>query len=330
MMTRLFCLFTTLLVPLAVFAQTHDHYVNKHCTCSDIKPAKMWEADGWLWLSPSDKQASLDRHLPWGVPEAPPNANREQRLVQTHYVINHDGDLRVPTWVAYRLRRADLRQERNRTQCFRKDVRLPNNRAGTCADYLEDTYDQGHMVPNSDMERTLRAMLNTYMMSNMTPQHCAFNRGTWLILEQLVRHWVTEKGEIYIISGAVFDRDGTQGRDPDDQALRMVSHNEEARVAVPSHFYKILLHEQSDGSIETISFLLPHAGTRLPTSQASQHQHLVNNIVSINDIERVTGNRFLVDLEQSDPTDAQAVKGFTAPSLWPEPASWPRRLDANC
>ena len=330
MLTRLLCLLVSFLVSFSLFAQTHDHYVNQHCKCSDIGPSKMWEADGWLWLNPSDKQASLDRHLPWGVPEAPSNATREQRLVQTHYVINHDGDLRVPTWVAYRLRRTDLQEERERTECFRKDVRLPNNRAGTCADYLEGTYDQGHMVPNSDMERTLRAMLNTYMMSNMTPQHCAFNRGTWLILEKLVRHWATEKREIYIISGTVFDRDGTPGRDPDDQSLRMVSHNQEERVPVPSHFYKILLHEQPDGSIETISFLLPHVDTRLPANEGSQRQHFETNIVSIDDIEQVTGNRFLVDLEQSDPAGAQTVKAFTASSLWPEPTSWPSRLDFNC
>jgi endonuclease G len=168
------------------------------------------------------------------------------------------------------------------------------------------------------------------MMSNMTPQHCAFNRGTWLILEKLVRHWATEKGEIYIIGGAVFDRDGTPGRDSDDHALRMVSRTQAERVAVPSHFYKILLHEQSDGSIETISFLLPHVAAKLPASENSRRQHFLNNIVSINDIEEVTGNRFLVDLEQSDPTGAQSVKAFTASSLWPEPTSWPSRLDSGC
>lgn len=221
-------------------------------------------------------------------------------------------------------------ERRERTECFRKDVRLPNNRAATCADYDEDIFDQGHMVPNSDMERTLRAMLNTYMMSNMTPQHCAFNRGTWLVLEKLVRYWATEKGEIYIISGAVFDRDGTPGREPDHQALRMVNHNAAERVAVPSHFYKILLHEQSDGSIDTISFLLPHVATKLPTSGSSQRQHFETNIVSISEIEQVTGNRFLAELYQSGPTTAQSVNGLTASSLWPEPTSWPSRLDCGC
>ncbi len=168
-MVRSFCLIAIFTFSLSSFAQIHDHYVNQHCTGSDIRPAKMWEADGWLYLSRSDKNASLDRHLPWGVPESPSNASREQLLIQTHYIISHDGDLRVPTWVAYRLRASDLAQDRERTECFRKDARLPNNRAGACADYVEDIYDQGHMVPNSDMERTLRAMLNTYMMSNMTP-----------------------------------------------------------------------------------------------------------------------------------------------------------------
>jgi DNA/RNA endonuclease G (NUC1) len=39
-------------------------------------------------------------------------------------------------------------------------------------------FDRGHMVPNASMERSLWAMINTYMFSNMTPQHPEFNRET--------------------------------------------------------------------------------------------------------------------------------------------------------
>ncbi len=34
------------------------------------------------------------------------------------------------------------------------------------------------MLPNASMERSLWAMINTYMFSNMTPQHPEFNLET--------------------------------------------------------------------------------------------------------------------------------------------------------
>ena len=130
-------------------------------------------------------------------------------------------------------------------------------------------------------------MLNTYMMSNMAPQHCAFNRGTWLILEELVRHWAEEKKTIYVITGAVFDRDGQPGRDPDGDALRVQSDNGKTRVAVPSRFYKILLHKPRNQPLQALGILLPHVPDKIPSGRDAQREYLKRHIVSIDDIEKV-------------------------------------------
>ena len=42
-------------------------------------------------------------------------------------------------------------------------------------------------------------------------QHDRFNRGIWSRLESMVRDWTREKEVLYIITGAVFDRDGDMG-----------------------------------------------------------------------------------------------------------------------
>ncbi len=325
--------FGTLAITLFIFAAAPDalgQYVNQHCRCGDITPAQLWRADAWLWLSRADRQASLDTHLPWGVPENPGHAENERLLIQRHYVLNHDGDLRTSTWAAYRLRKRDLARHRERTECFRQDTRLSTSQAGYCADYKEPTYDQGHLVPNSDMKRSLTAMLNTYMMSNMAPQHCAFNRGTWLILEELVRHWAEEKKTIYVITGAVFDRDGQPGRDPDDGALRMQSDNGKTRVAVPSHFYKILLHKPRNQPLQALGILLPHVPDKIPSGRDAQREYLKGHIVSIDDIEKVTGINFLRELEGTDPDTTRTIESEKAHGLWPEPSAWPRRLDSRC
>ena len=77
-----------------------------------------------------------------------------------------------------------------------------------CGDYEEPTFDRGHMVPNADMVRSEAAMINTYMFSNMVPQHGRFNRQIWSRLERHVRDWAMTRENIYVVTGAIFDRDG--------------------------------------------------------------------------------------------------------------------------
>ena len=70
-----------------------------------------------LLLSAAEKAEAEALHLPFGVP--PSVSSNERLLHQVDYIINYDDDLRMPLWVAYRLTEADLRINRERTECFR-------------------------------------------------------------------------------------------------------------------------------------------------------------------------------------------------------------------
>ena len=113
------------------------------------------------------------------------------------------------------------------------------------------------MKPCADLKDEFIHQLNSYVMSNISPQHCRFNRGVWLSLEHLTRVWAQRYGEIHISSGVIFDRDGTLGRDADADAKRMRSNNGKIRVAVPSHFYKVFVRREDDQH-HVIAFLLNH------------------------------------------------------------------------
>lgn len=219
-----------LLVPLAA---TTLQAQSCGCEVSDRKESAY---DWLLFLNAQEAAAAEAWHMPYGVPIGV-TAN-EHVLRQDEYIINYDSDLRVPLWVAYRIRDFDLLLGRARTQCFRRDPRLTDSEAGVCADYEEPVFDRGHMAPNADFVRSEAAMINTYMFSNMTPQRANFNRSIWARLEGYIRDWARLKGEIFVITGAVFDRDNDGTRDADNQAQRMQSNNGNTRVAVPSHFYK--------------------------------------------------------------------------------------------
>jgi endonuclease G len=185
---------------------------------------------------------------------------------------------------------------------------------------------QGHLSPNGDMSRALNPVINSFVMSNMAPQYCQFNRGVWQILEGLVRLWVKDqdRGTIYVITGSVFDRDNDGKRDPDASAKRMKSKNGKSRVAVPSHFYKIVMHQKDDGAVETISFLLPHDQTDLDGDEA--FQYLENNIHSIEEIEAVAGLQFFPKVAQEHPEAEAATLKARASSLWPFTGKRPSSL----
>jgi DNA/RNA endonuclease G (NUC1) len=96
----------------------------------------------------------------------------------------------------------------------------------------------------------------------------------------------------------------------------MESNNGNARVAVPTHFYKIILHTRPNGFIEAMAFLLPHVDSSPGSNQTESF--LISKLVAIDDIEAVTSIDFLVGLRSTAHGSAKenAIEGFKATSMW--------------
>ncbi len=280
---------------------------------ANCTPAERAAADAQLWLNARDRQDSIRTHLPWGVPREAGPVTNERLLVQRDYVIRYDGDLRVPLWTAERLEAARLGRV-EREDCFRADPRLPAAEASTPADYREPIYDQGHIAPFANQSTSAIAGHNSFIMSNMAPQTCQFNRGIWQILEGITRLWAQEHGTIHVLSGSVFDRDGDNARDADEAAPRMRSNSGAARVAVPSHFYKIIAVNRGPGEFETLSILMPHNEAN-PDGPAAL-RYLEEHVTTVAAIERVAGIRLF---------DTRAIRREST-RLWPFRGEQPRSL----
>lgn len=270
-------------------------------------------ADAQLWLSPADQAASVATHLPWGVPTDTGPVTNERLLTQRDYVIRYDADLRVPLWTAERVDAARLGNI-SREDCFRRDPRLPTAVASAPSDYDEPIYDQGHMAPFANQSTSTIAGHNSFVMSNMAPQTCQFNRGIWQILEGITRLWATENGTVFVFSGSVFDRDGNRARDPDASAQRMLARNGTSRVAIPSHFYKVIALRRPTGPIETLSIMMPHDNAN-PDGPAAL-RYLQAHVTTIAAIERVAG----IDLFPGTSGIREAT------TVWPFRGTQPRSL----
>jgi len=262
-------------VPAARQAQATD------CT-SDQKAA----ADRQLQLSTRDKNASIARQLPWGTPEGPAGADNERLLVQRDYVIDYDSDLRVPIWVAYRLDSSRLGHS-PRIDCFRADLRLSAAAASTLSDYKEPIFDQGHLANNADMTSSANSVINSFILSNMTPQYCQFNEGVWQMLENIVRLWAKADGTVYVITGSILDRNGDGKRDADDAAVHMKSDNGNERVAIPTAFFKVIAHRRGDDTLEAITLIMPNDQTDLDHQEAVDY--IDQHVSTIETVEAETG-----------------------------------------
>lgn len=276
------------------------------CPSCQVSQQIVSSSDALLNLNNSEKAAAEARHLLGGRPIPPSDATNERMIHQVEWITWYDDDLRLPLWVAYELTSENANANLTRKNCFRKDLRLSDDVASTCEDYDEPIFDRGHMVPSADLTRSRRAMTNSFIFSNMAPQHDRFNQGIWARLESKVRAWAVVADGVYVVTGAVFDKDENGQRDEDANADLMSPTD---RVAVPTHFFKIILHVRLSGFIDTISILLPH----MDENVGSTNTYLFNHITKIDEIEALTGIDFFPELPDQRETAVEALK---SPGLW--------------
>ena len=120
---------------------------------------------------------------------------------------------------------------------------------------------------------------------------------------------------MYVITGSVFDRDGDGKRDADSAAKRMKSKNDKVRVAVPTHFYKILIHQLDDGTVRSLAVMLPHDQTDLDGEEALKY--FQDHIRPIRDIEAITGLKFFSKLAVERLGAVEAVIKNHPTAIWP-------------
>ena len=92
-----------------------------------------------------------------------------------------------------------------RSNDFGPDTSIPAGSRSELSDYSGSGFDRGHMAPAEDMTRSEKVMSECFLLSNMIPQiGDGFNNGIWKSLENAVRGWVQQRGELTIIAGPVF------------------------------------------------------------------------------------------------------------------------------
>lgn len=247
-------------------------------------------ADPTLQLT-EDQREFARRHLRLGKPQA------VYERVREGYVVGQDARLKIPLWVQYALTREDRTGTVERSDDFREDTSMPPVARSRLNDYSGSGYDRGHMAPANDMRRSEQVMSESFLLSNMAPQVGAgFNGGIWRSLEMAINGWVDQRGTLTIITGPIFSVQN------DSVSYHVIGDN---HVAVPSHFYKIVVDANNPDQVQALAFIMAN------TSLTGHHYR--EYLRSIDEIETLTGIDFLRSLPDNI---EDAVEAETATQVW--------------
>lgn len=204
-----------------------------------------------LLLQPGNAESLIKIHSPFGTPKSE-NKNIITLVSQT-YITGYDTLGKIPIWVMYKLpSKLEVQAGLGRNDCFRYDPRIPESQQISYNEYDQpgnDSLQRGHMKPSADGYRNLSDNLNTFVMTNMAPQHKTFNMCEWEILESFVRnHSQTSKvTEAYVISGSVVT----------ESSIKL-----NKKVTVPDAFYKVYFFK-IDGKWNYWTFYINHDWTMM-------------------------------------------------------------------
>jgi DNA/RNA endonuclease G (NUC1) len=183
-------------------------------------------AHAWDQRAPLPPQACAV-HSPYGFAQT---ARTAQPICREAYLVAYDAPVKIPVYVAYTLLPQNALGCWPRTNAFVADASL-NGTGARPDDYAGTGYDKGHAAPDGDLSWSQQVEYESFLMTNMYPQHGSLNRGIWKLLETSIRGWAVQTNQSYtIFVGAMYGAgDPTIG----------------AGVIIPHGYYKIVINNST-------------------------------------------------------------------------------------
>ena len=135
-----------------------------------------------------------------------PARTSEIILHRTGYTSSYNTETKQPNWVAWHLTKEHVQGKiRRASNAWHEDTDVPKPRVNSY-DYKGTGWSRGHMCPAGDNKWNRDAMYETFLYSNVCPQHPRLNSGDWNEIEMACRRWAEKYGDVYIVCGPVFLR----------------------------------------------------------------------------------------------------------------------------
>ncbi|MES2830576.1 MAG: DNA/RNA non-specific endonuclease [Pseudomonadota bacterium] len=145
------------------------------------------------------------------------------------FAVLHSGVSRTPLWSAEHLttQRLHAARELKRKNTYHAQPNLPAEERAELDDYTRSGYDRGHMSPAGDMPDA-DSQYESFSLANIIPQHPKNNQILWQGIEDATRNIVMGSGELYVVTGPLFEG---------EQLQRL-----NGRILVPTAVFKAIYH----------------------------------------------------------------------------------------
>ena len=116
-------------------------------------------------------------------------------LVTTNiFEISYNEIFEQPNWVKYTVRDIVKNADRDGMNFYTVDSIYTSDDN----DYYSNRWDRGHMAPAGSFNDTYENLYSTFTYLNVALQYDDLNRGAWVDLEEQIREWADELGDIEV------------------------------------------------------------------------------------------------------------------------------------
>ncbi len=227
----------------------------------------------------------------------------EQLVKHSALILSYAPAYKQARWVAHIITPDVISGVVFRTNDFRPDTLVTSGTAVEADYFLTSVkadsslvydgfgYDRGHLAPSADFRWSQKALSESYLYSNMSPQVADFNRGAWGDLEDAVRGYLYRNPttQLYVLSGPVLK-----------PGLPVIERSIN-KVSIPETYWKVIYDPAKK---EAIGFIMPNRKIEEP---------LLKFAVSVDEVEKLTGLDFFSRL---DPTIQQKMEAKANPTVW--------------
>lgn len=200
------------------------------------------------------------------------------------FKLSFNKETHVPNWVGWELLRNETNGSESRSNKFWEDQSVEG--CATLNDYRRSGFDRGHMCPAADQKWSDKAMSDCFVLTNMAPQDHSLNSGAWKTLEDKERLWAQRDSALIIVAGPLYLSDD----------VKTIGNG----VRVPDAFFKVMLAPYLP-SPRAIGFIYPNM---------SAPGNMQNYVVTVDEVERITGFDFFSSLPDSIETEVEAIASF--------------------
>lgn len=212
-----------------------------------------------------------------------------QIIHRNGFTIAYDARSRVPLWVFEHVtpQRQTKAAKKKVKLNFQEDLAIAEHHRASNFDYLKSGFVQGILSSSSHYQGQPDQVKDAFLLSNITPQSPHFSKVLWNSLERSIQETSLNSKDVYVVTGVLFMPSEYEDGNRYVQYRVIGDHD----VAVPTHFYKVILAESYSGDYEMSAYIIPNDA--IPSGL-----ELAQFKTTVEEVEKHSGLIFFDQLDQ--------------------------------